>query len=56
MKSKAKKPEGTVEAFCDGDLMELSWTDKRKVLMLSTKHVAGTVSVQSRYVPDNIHL
>ena len=27
--------------------MALTWTDKRKVLMLSTKHAANPVSVQS---------
>ena len=49
-KSKAKKPASTVEAFRDGDIMALAWTDKRNVLMLSTKHAANTVSVQSRYM------
>ena len=49
-KSKAKKPAGTVEAFRNGDIMALTWTDNRKVFMLSTKHAANTVSIQSRYM------
>ena len=48
VKSKAKKPRGTVEAYCSGKILCLSWTDKRNVLMLSTKHKAGMMQVQSR--------
>ena len=48
LKAKGKKPKGTVEAFRSGDMMALAWTDKRKVLMLSTKHAMANVQVKSR--------
>ena len=48
VKSKAKKPRGTVEAYRSGKILCLSWTDKRNVLMLSTKHKAGMMQVQSQ--------
>ena len=48
MKSKAKKPRGTVEAYHSGKILCLSWTDKCNILMLSTKHKAAMMQVQSR--------
>ncbi len=37
-----KAPRGTVEAFHCGNMLALSWVDKRRVLMLSTKHCTCT--------------
>ena len=37
-KSLKKKDKGTVTNFRDGNIMVLSWMDKRKILMLSTKY------------------
>ncbi len=48
LKGKKKGPRGSVESFRTGKLLALSWVDKRKVLMLSTKHSTGMVQVQSR--------
>lgn len=45
---KRKVPRGTVQATRSGNILVLSWTDKRKVLMLSTKHNASITQVQSR--------
>ena len=36
--AKQKEPHGTVQAARSGNMVALSWLDKRKVLMLSTKH------------------
>lgn len=46
--AKRKDPQGTVRAARSGDMLALSWVDKRKVLMLSTKHSVSVVQVRSR--------
>ena len=46
--AKRKEPRGTVRAARSGDMLVLSWVDKRKVLMLSTKHSIAVVQVRSR--------
>ena len=50
--SKKKRPKGTVTAYRSnegkGDLLALSWYDKRKVLMLSTKHTNDVIEVSKR--------
>ena len=42
VKSSRKEPAGTVHAFRSndgsGDILVLTWMDKRKIVMLSTKH------------------
>ena len=43
-----KDPHGTAGAARSGDILALSWIDKRKVLMLSTKHSVAVVQVRSR--------
>ena len=47
-----KEPVGTVHAFWSddgtGDILVLTWTDKRKIVMLSTKHKVGMVLVRTR--------
>ena len=43
-----KDPHGSVCAARSGDMLALSWIDKRKVLMLSTKHSVAVVQVRSR--------
>ena len=52
-KSSRKESEGTVKAFLSddskGDVLVLTWTDKRKIIMLSTKHSVSMVQVQTRY-------
>ena len=45
---KRKEPRCSVRAARSDDMTVLSWTDKRKVLMLSTKHTVGVVQVRSR--------
>ena len=45
---KQKEPRGTVRAARSGDMVALSWLDKRKVLMLSTKHSIALVQVRTR--------
>ena len=47
--TKRKEPVGTVRAARSGKMLVLSWLDKRKVLMLSTKHSTTVVRVVSRY-------
>ena len=47
--AKRKVPRGTVAAARAGDILVLSWMDKRKVLMLSTKHNASKITVHTRY-------
>ena len=47
--AKRKEPRGTVRAARSGKMLALSWMDKRKVLMLSTKHSVQVVQVRSRY-------
>ena len=48
-----KEPVGTVHAFRSddgsGDILVLTWTDKRKIVILSTKHKVGMVLVKMRY-------
>ena len=46
---KTKEPVGTVRAARSGQMLVLSWMDKRKVLMLSTKHSTAVRRVRSRY-------
>ena len=46
--TKRKEPRGTVRAARSGDLLVLSWTDKRRVLMLYTKHKTGMTEVRTR--------
>ena len=48
LKVRDKKPKGTVEGFRCDDMLAVAWTDKRKVLMLSTKHAMESVEVRSR--------
>ena len=48
LKEKTKLKKGTVKAYRSGKKMVLSWTDKRKIIMLSTKHSNGTSDVKSR--------
>jgi hypothetical protein len=47
-----KEPVGTVCAFRSedgsGDILVLTWMDKRKIIMLSTKHKVGMVLVRTR--------
>ena len=47
---KRKDPVGTVCAYRSGKMLALSWVDKRKVLMLSTKHSNAVGPVRSRCV------
>ena len=46
--ARRKDPRGTVCAARSGDMLALSWVDKRKVLMLSTKYSVAVVQVRSR--------
>ena len=48
LKEKSKQKRGTVKAFRSGKKMALAWTDKRKIIMLSTKHSNGTSDVPSK--------
>ena len=52
---RGQEPVGTVHAFRSdngtGDILVLTWTDKRKIVMLSTKHKVGMVLVKIRYKP-----
>ena len=52
VKSGRKEPAGTVHAFRSddgsGDILVLTWMDKRKIVMLSTKHKVGMVLVRAR--------
>ncbi len=53
-KRKSKKAAvGTIKSFRSedgkGSMLALTWTDKRRVLMLSTKHSNDTATVSSRY-------
>ena len=36
-----REPRGNIRAARSGNILALSWIDKRKVLMLSTKHNAS---------------
>ena len=46
-----KEPVGTVRAFRSddgtGDILVLTWMDKQKIVMLSTKHKVGMVLVKT---------
>ena len=46
--AKRKEPRGIARAARCGEMVGLSWLDKRKVLMLSTKHSNGEVQVCTR--------
>ena len=46
--AKKKDPPGTVVAARSDEMLALSWVDKRKVLMLSTKHTVSMKEVRSR--------
>ena len=48
-----KEPRGNIRAAQSGNILALSWLDKRKVLMLSTKHNASTTQVWIRYTIIN---
>ena len=48
LKKKDKVAKGTITSFRDGNIMVLSWMDKRKTLMLSTKYSNNSVDVPSR--------
>ena len=52
VKSGGKEPNGTVRAFRSddgsGDILVLTWMDKCKIIMLSTKHKVGMVLVTTR--------
>ena len=48
IKATRKQDVGTIRAFRSGSILALSWVDKRKILMLSTKHSNNTVQVASR--------
>ena len=47
-----KEPVGKVRAFRSedgkGDILVLTWMDKRKIVMLSTKHKVAMVQLQTR--------
>ena len=47
-KDATKEPRGTVGAARSGKMVALSWLDKPKVLMLSTKHSTAVVQVHTR--------
>ena len=49
-KSKQREQHGTIKSFRSGNMLALSWYDKRRVLMLSTKHTNKIVTTTSRYV------
>ena len=49
-KSKQREQQGTMKSFRSGNKLALSWYDKRRVLMLSTKHTNKIVITTSRYV------
>lgn len=48
LKTKKKEAKGNVTSYRYGNMMPLAWTDKRKILMLSTKHTAKSTQVQTR--------
>ena len=48
VKGKCKGKKGEVRAFRSGNQMVLTWTDKRRIIMFSTKHSNNTVEVPSR--------
>ena len=48
VKTKTKDRKGTIKSYQNGKQMVLSWTDKRRVLMLSTKYPNTIVDVPSR--------
>ena len=48
LKKKDKVARGTIQSFRDGNKMALSWMDKRKILMLSTKYSNNTIDIPSR--------
>ena len=54
VKQGRKESVGTVSAFRSedgsGDILVLTWMDKHKIIMLSTKHKVGMVLVKTRQV------
>ena len=48
-----KEPRGSVRAARSDKILALSWMDKRKVLMLSTKHNASRTQVRTRYITQS---
>ena len=48
LKTKNKMSKGSIESYRCEDMMALSWMDKRKLLMLSTKYSANMIDVTSR--------
>ena len=48
LKTKNKMSKGSIEIYRCEDMMALSWMDKRKLLMLSTKYSANMIDVTSR--------
>jgi hypothetical protein len=43
-----REPRGNIRAARSSNMLALSWMDKRKVLMLSTKHNASKAQVRTR--------
>ena len=50
VKSKRKEARGNIKSYQRGQMMVLQWQDKRKIVMLSTKHTNDTILVPPRYV------
>ena len=48
MAKRKREPQGNIRAARSGNILTLSWLDKRKVLMLSTKHNASRTQVRTR--------
>ena len=46
--TKNKEQIGTVKAARSGNILDLSWMDKRKVLMITTKHNYAMTDVRTR--------
>ena len=45
VKTKVKDKKGTIKSYQNGKQMVLSWTDKRRVLMLTTKYSNSILDV-----------
>ena len=48
-----KEPRGSIRAARSSKILALSWMDKRKVLMLSTKHNASRTQVRTSYITQS---
>ena len=48
IKQNKKQSKGTIQSFRSGNLLTVSWMDKRKVVMLSSKHCMATTQITSR--------